>query len=93
MVMIGVITLFVIMIVVVIMNLAAMPHFIVLMVPARIRSGFGLERSFARRHFRAKLLQHLFEDMVFGDAQESLADLHRHMSVAEMVSDPGKVPR
>ena len=46
MVMIGVITLFVIMIVVVIMNLAAMPHFIVLMVAARISAGLRLERRF-----------------------------------------------
>ena len=83
----------IVLVMMVVMNLSAMPHFIVLMMPACVSTRLGFERSLARRYLRAKLLQHFFEDMVFSDAQEPLADFNRHVPVSKVVSDSGKIAR
>jgi hypothetical protein len=39
-------------------------------------------------HPCAEAAQHVLEHVVFGDAQETVADLHRHVAVAEVIGDP-----
>ena len=77
----------VVMVVMMIMNFSAMPHFIVLMMSTCVGARLGLEGRLDMRHLRAQLDEHLFKDMILGDAQEVLAHLHRHVAVAEVVGD------
>ena len=70
-----------------VMNLSAMPHLIVLMVSARVGAGLGLEGRLDVGDFRAEFLHHFLENVIFRDAQESVAYLHRHVPVSEVVGD------
>ena len=54
-------------------------------VPAAVGAGLGLERRFHRGGRRAQPAQHVLEHMVGGDAQKPIADLHRHVAVAQVI--------
>src|SRR5262245_56887368 len=73
-----------------IVNLAAMPHLVVLMA---IGAGLGLERSLDGGDARAELARKLLEHVVRGDTQEAGADLQRHVAVAEVVGDARELAR
>ena len=70
-----------------VMDLSAVPHLIVLVVAARVSARLGLERRLDVGHLRAELLHHLLEHVIFRDAQESIPHLNGHVPVAEVVGD------
>ena len=57
------------------------------MLAAAIGARLGLERRFDMRHARAELARQLFQHMIFGDAQEPLAYLHRHVAIAQVIGN------
>jgi len=58
-----------------------------------ISARFRLERHQHGREFRAQAFQHFFKHMVGSDAQKTIADLHRHVAVAEVISSTRKLVR
>jgi len=59
---------------------------VVVAMAAAIRAGLRLKGRADRLRRRAQPFEHVLEHMVGRDAQESLADLHRHMPVAKVIS-------
>ena len=52
-----------------------------------VRTRLGLERRAQRRHGSAQPAHHRREHVILGEAHEALADLHRGVTVAEVVGD------
>jgi hypothetical protein len=50
-----------------------------------VGAGLGLEGPDHRRHARAHALEHGFQHVVLGDAEEPHADFHRHVAVAQVI--------
>ena len=76
----------------VLMDLSAMPLLVVVVtMPPAIGACLGFERRCHRLDGCGKTLEHFCEHVVRGDAQESVADLHRHMAVAQVIGGARKV--
>ncbi len=75
----------------VLVDLAAMS--VPVLVPAGVSARLGLEGRDDAAHLRTQLLKHILENVVGRDAQESGADLHCHVPIAEVVGRAGKLAR
>ncbi len=73
-----------------VMNLSAMPNFVVRVVAAGVGTRLGLEGRLDVGDVRAQLADHLLEDVVVRDPQKLLVHLHRHVAVSEVVRDSCK---
>ncbi len=57
---------------------------------AAIRAGLGLERRHRTADFRAEAFEHPFQNVIVAEAQVTLTDFDRHVSVAEVIGDLGQ---
>jgi len=63
-----------------------MAHLFVPVVPAAVGPRFRFERGFDRGEASTQSFQHLLQHVIGRKPQEAVADLDRHMPVAEMVA-------
>jgi len=76
----------------VLVNTPGMTVFFVVMMPTTmgtivtIGTRFRLKRRLHRRQRCTQSAQHVGQHMIGSDAQKSVAHLHRHMTIAEMIS-------